>query len=90
MQKHMTQEMVQSKGKDHKENLFHYGLVKVIVLHQLSQFNISWETFLESNSFMPTTSQPTSHSTRSAPLRPHEVGSSINFSVRKTLGAEIT
>lgn len=83
-------EKVQRKGRDHQESLFHHGLVKIIVLHQLSQVNISWETFMQSTTFLPTTSQPTSQSTPSTPSRPQEVGSSNKFLVRKKPRADIT
>lgn len=54
------------------------------------EVNISWETFIQSTIFLPTTSQPTSHNTPLAPLRPHEIGSSSRFSVRRALRVEIT
>lgn len=44
---------VQSKGRHHQSSLFHHVLVKVIVLHQLSQINMSWESFLETSALSP-------------------------------------
>ena len=35
---------VQLKGKVHYPNLFHHSLIKVIVLHQLKDKNMTWET----------------------------------------------
>jgi hypothetical protein len=83
-------EKVQSKGKDHQTNLFHHGLVKVMVLQRLSEINMPWEVFIQSASLMPATSQPSSQITPSTPPRPQEVGSSNRFSIRKTPMAEIT
>jgi hypothetical protein len=72
-------EKVQRKGKDHQTNLFHHGLVKVMILQNLSEINIPWETFIQSVSFLPATSQPSSQSTPSTPPRPQEVGSYMLF-----------
>ena len=77
-------EKVQIKGKDHQANLFHHGLVKVIVLDQLSQINLPWEAFMQSASLFPATSQPSIQSTPLEPPRPQEVGSLRKPSVTKT------
>ena len=69
-------EKVQRKGKDHKSNQFHHGLVKFIVLHQLSEINLPWETFIQSAYLLPATSQRSDHTTPLASQKPLEVRSS--------------
>jgi len=40
-------EKIQMKNKENYPSLFHHSLIKTIVLHQLSEKGMSWETFLE-------------------------------------------
>jgi len=40
-------ERVQLKGKVNYPSLFHHSLIKVIILHQLKEKNITWDTFIE-------------------------------------------
>ena len=56
-------EKVRRMGENHHASLFHHGLVKVLVFHQLSQINFSWEGFVYSNSLLSSPAQSISHST---------------------------
>jgi len=38
---------IQLKEKEHSPSLFHYNLIKTIVLHQLAKRGMAWEAFLE-------------------------------------------
>lgn len=40
-------ERVQLKGKVHYPSLFHHSLIKVIVLHQFKEKNMTWDAFIE-------------------------------------------
>ena len=40
-------ERIQMKNKEHYPSLFHHSLIKIIVLHQLTKKNMTWESFLE-------------------------------------------
>jgi hypothetical protein len=62
-------EKVQHRISDHQASLFHHALIKIIVLHKLAQMNITWETFIHSNVFLSSASQPTSQSTPSTPSK---------------------
>lgn len=81
---------VQNRKGDHQASFYHHALIKIIVLHQLEQMSISWETFMQSTVFLPSTSQPTKHSTPPASSKSSEVSSCSRVSVKKTPRAEIT
>jgi len=51
-------EMVQKLRENHHTSLFHHGLVKVVVFHELAQENLSWDHFSSSSS--PLSPSPTS------------------------------
>ena len=40
-------EKVQVKGKEHHPSLFHHSLIKIVVLHQLAERNMTWDSFIE-------------------------------------------
>jgi hypothetical protein len=42
---------VQAKSKQVDTNVFHYGLIKMLVMEELRKNNIDWETFLTSSQF---------------------------------------
>lgn len=58
-------ERVQLKGKVRYPNLFHHSLIKVIVLHQLKENNMTWDTFIEVTSKTHITTSPSQHQTMS-------------------------
>lgn len=49
-------------GGNHYTSLFHHGLVKVLVCHQLAQENLSWDHF-SSSTFPPSSSTKSSDET---------------------------
>lgn len=64
---------VQFKGKMHYPNLFCHSLIKVIVLHQLKEKNMTWDTFIEAALKTHITTSPSQHQTML--VQPMEVGS---------------
>ena len=66
-------EKVQSKIRYHHASLLHHALVKVIVLHQLIQINMSWEYILEGTTLLPISNQSKSQSSPSSPSGPQGV-----------------
>lgn len=56
------EEKVQKQGENHYTSLFHHGLVKVLVFHQLAQENMSWDHF-SSSTFPPSSSTRSSDET---------------------------
>ena len=62
----------------HYPILFHHGLVKVIVLHQLAEKNMTWDAIIELALHMHSTTTPTQEQNISPPMsaQPMEVGSS--------------
>lgn len=81
---------VQNRMDDHQASLYHHDLIKFIFLHQCTQKNISWETFMQSTVFMPSTSHPTSNSTPPTSSKVGEVVSSSKIPLKKTPSEEIT
>lgn len=69
-------EKVQRLGENHHNSLFHHGLVKVLVCHQLSHVELSWDDF--SNSSFPSSSPTMSSDESTSPNSPmqQEVASS--------------
>lgn len=61
-------EKVRRMGENHHASLFHHGLVKVLVYHQLAQINLSWDGFVYSTSLLSSPAQSSSHSTPFASL----------------------
>ena len=51
-------EKVQVMNTNHYPSLFHHSLVKVIVLHQLAEKNLTWDAFIEIALQMHTTTTP--------------------------------
>lgn len=67
-------ERVQLKGKVHYPRLFYHSLIKVIVLHQLKEKNMTWDTFIEVALKTHITTSPSQHQTML--VQSMEVGSS--------------
>lgn len=65
---------VQLKGKVHYPSLFHHSLIKVIVLHQLKEKKMTWDTFIEVALKTHITTSPSQHQNMS--VQPMELGSS--------------
>ena len=65
-------ESVQLKGKAHYPSLFHPSPVKIIVVHQLKEKNMTWDTFIEATLKTHITTSPSQHQTMS--VQPIEVG----------------
>lgn len=78
------------KISDHQTSLLHPTLIKIIVLYHLSQKNITWGTFVQSNFFFPSTSKTTSQSTPSTSSKHMEIGSSSRNVVKRTPRPEVT
>lgn len=49
---------VKLKGKVHYHSLFNHSLIKVMVLHQLTKKNMTWDTFIEPALNMHITTSP--------------------------------
>jgi hypothetical protein len=47
---------VQDKSKQVDTNVFHYGLIKILVLEELKKTNTYWEVFLAASGFQPNVS----------------------------------
>lgn len=67
---------LQHRQTDHEKGLFHHSLINIIVLHQMTQNNITLETFIQSNVLFSSTSQSASPSTSSTPLKKVKISSS--------------
>jgi hypothetical protein len=46
-------DMVQAKSKQVDTNVFHSGLIKMLVLEELKKTNTDWEIFLVASGFQP-------------------------------------
>ena len=57
---------VQEKSKKLETNVFHSGLIKMLVMEELRKTNTNWETFLTSSQFQLDVS-PTPQSKRKIP-----------------------
>ena len=76
---------VKLKGKMHYPSLFNHSLIKVMVLHQLTKNNMTWDTFIEAALNMHITTSPSQQQTMST--QSMEVGSSRkNDEVPRHLG----
>jgi len=42
-------ERVQSKGEKHLPSLFHFALIKLLVLHELERRKMSWDGFMSTS-----------------------------------------
>jgi len=71
---------VQHRQSDYERSLFHHSLIKIIILHQLTENNITWETFIQTNALLSSISQIASLSTSSAPPK-HVKGSSSKIPI---------
>ena len=67
-------EKVQVKGKEHLPSLFHHILIKVMVLHQLQENYMTWDSSYEAALQMPIITTPSQQQTMSPTMQ--EVGSS--------------
>ena len=76
-------------GEDHHASLFHHGLVKVLLCHQLAQINLSWDGFIYSTSLLSSLVQSSSHTTPLNSLAHQEVAFTSR-PISRTPRAEVT
>jgi hypothetical protein len=43
---------IQNQTRNEEKNLYHYGLIKMLIVHQLQEHGITWEQFLLINRFI--------------------------------------
>jgi len=67
-------EKVQVKNKENYPSLFHHSLIKTVVLHKLTEKNMTWDYFLEASLKWHESNVSVQHS--NMPTRQMEVGSS--------------
>lgn len=80
---------VQHRNNELQQNsLFHHSLIKIIVLHQLKQLGIDWETFIGEEVFLPSSNQLARPTSSSTPPAQTEIGSSSRSTMKKKKGED--